>query len=125
MMEYPETSITAYVIALLSVFITMLSIVLFCVETLPSLSDQECKNGKPNYVEPFFILETICTIWFSWEVILRLISCPNRITYFKDFKNIVDIAAIVPYYVQLGNMLSSIYKQTLPQGTNIDLLYWL
>lgn len=107
LMEYPETSITAYVIALISVFITMLSIVLFCVETLPSLSDEECKNGKPNYVEPFFILETICTIWFSWEVILRLVSCPNRITYFKDFKNIVDIAAIVPYYVQLGNMLSS------------------
>jgi hypothetical protein len=87
-------------------FPRVLSIVLFCVETLPSLSDEECKNGKPNYVEPFFILETICTIWFSWEVILRLISCPNRITYFKDFKNIVDIAAIVPYYVQLGNMLS-------------------
>lgn len=106
LMEYPETSITAYVIALISVVVTLLSIVLFCVETIPSLPNEECKDDKPNYVEPFFILETLCTIWFTWEVVLRLISCPSRITYFKDFKNWIDVAAIVPYYVQLGNMIS-------------------
>lgn len=107
LVEYPETSISAYVIAVISVIITLLSIVVFCVETLPHFSGSGCKDGKPNYIEPFFIMETLCTIWFSWEVVVRLISCPNKITYFKDFKNIVDVAAIVPYYVQLGNMVSS------------------
>ena len=36
--EYPETSRAAYVIAVVSVVITLVSIILFCVETLPVYS---------------------------------------------------------------------------------------
>lgn len=106
LMEYPETSFAAYVIAIVSVVITVLSIILFCVETVPWLSSHDCVNGKPNFADPYFILETLCTAWFTYEVFIRLFSCPSKIKYFKDFQNLVDITAVIPYYVTLSNLLS-------------------
>ena len=107
LMEYPETSCFAYAIAIVSVIVTVLSIVLFCVETLPSLKKTCDENEPVDYAEPFFILESICTAFFTVEVFLRFFSCPNKLHYFKDFKNLVDITAVIPYYITLSNSLSS------------------
>ncbi|XP_064632557.1 potassium voltage-gated channel protein Shaker-like [Lineus longissimus] len=106
--EYPETSSAAFIIAILSVIFTVISIILFCVETLPVFSTSHCVEGEsPNFLDPFFIIETICTAWFTLEAVIRFISCPGKIRFFKDFKNIVDIMAVVPYYVTLFNVLIS------------------
>lgn len=108
-MEYPETSFLAYIIAIISVIITVASIALFCLETLPSLSSELCKPGRdPNWLDPFFLLETICSGWFTFELFVRFLSCPSKVAFFKDFKNIVDVAAVVPYYVTLFNVLSAV-----------------
>ncbi|OWF35706.1 potassium voltage-gated channel subfamily A member 1-like [Mizuhopecten yessoensis] len=122
LMEYPETSPYAYVVAIVSVVITLLSIVLFCVETLPSLSGSDCIDGRPNFMEPFFIMETVCTIWFTLEVVIRLFSCPSKIKYFKDFKNIVDITAIVPYYISLSNLLAPAGCDSASSGASLAFL---
>ncbi|KAK3101691.1 hypothetical protein FSP39_005515 [Pinctada imbricata] len=122
LMEYPETSFAAYVIAIVSVVVTVLSIILFCVETIPGVSDQECIDGKPNYAEPFFILETLCTIFFTWEVIVRVIACPNKLSYIKDFKNLVDITAVVPYYISLSNLLTTNNCNESNMGTSLAFL---
>ena len=34
-------------------------------------------------------------------------SCPGKLRFWKDFKNVVDVMAIVPYYVTLFNVLST------------------
>lgn len=122
LVEYPDTSTMAYVIAILSCFITLLSIVLFCLETIKEISTQDCVDDVPNLLEPFFILETICTIWFTFEVFIRLASCPSKLTYFKDFKNIVDITAVVPYYVTLSNLLSSNNCEAAKSGSSLAFL---
>ena len=107
-MEYPETSTIAYIIAITSCIVTVLSIALFCVETLPQFADKGCTgDSAPQFDEPFFILETICTAFFTLEVFIRVIVCPSKKEFFKDFKNMVDITAVVPYYVTLFNLLSS------------------
>ncbi|KAL8604156.1 hypothetical protein ACOMHN_047368 [Nucella lapillus] len=107
-MEYPETSTLAYIIAIASVVVTVLSIALFCVETLPQLADISCAHDmKPNFADPFFILETIYTAFFTFEVLIRVAVCPSKKKFMKDFKNLVDFTAVIPYYVTLFNMLSS------------------
>jgi len=64
--EYPETSRAGFVIALLSVTITLISIVLFCIETLPTFATTHCvKDEAPNFLDPFFVIETTCTAWFT------------------------------------------------------------
>ena len=106
--EYPETSRAAFVIALVSVLMTLVSIVLFCVETLPAFALTHCVSDEaPNFLDPFFIIETTCTAWFTVEVIVRFVASPDKVRFWKDFKNIVDVTAIVPYYVTLFNVLST------------------
>ena len=106
--EYPETSNLAFLIAVISVIMTLVSIVLFCVETLPVFALTHCvKDEAPNFLDPFFIIETTCTAWFTVEVIVRFAACPSKLGFWKDFKNIVDLTAIIPYYVTFFNVIST------------------
>ncbi|XP_063727365.1 potassium voltage-gated channel subfamily C member 4-like isoform X3 [Symsagittifera roscoffensis] len=47
------------------------------------------------------ILDYVCSIWFTIEFIVRLIFCPNRVVFFKTMLNLIDLLAIVPFYVQI------------------------
>lgn len=121
-MEYPETSTFAYAIAILSVIITFASIVLFCLETIPSLA-RTCEEGEYfNFTHYFFILESMCTAFFTIEVFVRFLTCPNKLYYFKDFKNLVDISAVIPYYITLSNSLSDPRCESSKSSTSLAFL---
>ncbi|CAH8476108.1 unnamed protein product [Heterobilharzia americana] len=106
--EYPETSVLAFTFSIASVIFTVISIILFCIETLPVYAQTHCEPGaKPNFRDPFFIIETLCTFWFTLEIFVRFISCPSKKVFIKDIKNLIDLAAIVPYYITLFNVLIS------------------
>jgi len=103
--------------SLLSVIMTLVSIVLFCVETLPVFATSHCEHDElpntshcehdvlPNFADPFFVIETVCTAWFTLEILIRLAGCPSKLDFCKDVKNLVDVGAILPYYVTLINVL--------------------
>jgi len=55
--------------------------------------------------EPFFIIETVCIVWFTSEFALRFAACPDHVVFFKNLMNIIDLVAIIPYYVTLGAVL--------------------
>ncbi|XP_054167865.1 potassium voltage-gated channel subfamily A member 2-like [Oppia nitens] len=115
--EYPESSQAARVVAIISVVIIILSILIFCLETLPEFKHYKIFNitanlsrvvedEVPSITEPFFIVETVCIIWFSVEIIIRFLSCPSQIAFLKDIMNAIDFFAIVPYFVTLATMLA-------------------
>ena len=121
--EYPETSRTAFCVAVLSVVMTLVSIVLFCVETLPTYSKSHCvEDEAPNFLDPFFVIETTCTAWFTIEAIARFASCPSKLDFWKDFKNIVDVTAIVPYYVTFFNVLSTMSCSSAKSSASLSFL---
>lgn len=108
--EYPETSNFARVIAIWSVTVIIVSIVLFCVETLPQFQEQPPKiiNGttvpretKTKTENPFFIIETICIAWFTLEYVIRFLFCPNKWRFFISALNMIDLISIIPYYITL------------------------
>ena len=106
--EFPETSWAALAIAILSVIMTVASIVLFCVETLPVFALSHCvEDEAPNFLDPFFVIETTCTVWFTLELLIRFVACPNKLLFWRDFKNLIDLTAIVPYYVTFINVVST------------------
>ncbi|KAK9526002.1 hypothetical protein VZT92_016662 [Zoarces viviparus] len=113
--EYPESSGPARGIAIVSVLVILISIVIFCLETLPefredvrTFAEQPAGNGtarakKPNpFTDPFFIVETLCIIWFSFELLVRFLACPSKPAFFKNIMNTIDIVAIMPYFITLG-----------------------
>ncbi|XP_067876131.1 potassium voltage-gated channel subfamily A member 2-like [Heterodontus francisci] len=115
--EYPESSPPAKVVAIISVLVILISIVVFCLETLPEFRDEQDPTlpihphrGNLTHPEvainpfhdPFFVVETMCICWFSFELLLRFIVCPSKPGFFKNIMNIIDFVAIIPYFVALG-----------------------
>ena len=138
--EYPESSLWARVIAVISVSVILLSIVSFCLETLPDfqhkINQLKCEfiNSTVNATielpsnadgvsltanttttktvrecrrsaltdNPFWLIETFCIIWFSFEVAVRFASCPSKSVFGRDIMNLIDIVAILPYFITLA-----------------------
>ncbi|KAM9392422.1 potassium voltage-gated channel subfamily A member 3 [Pholidichthys leucotaenia] len=124
--EYPESSSGARIIAIVSVMVIIISILIFCLETLPEFRLEkerreqstitphptipnrtvEIPSGFTPFQDPFFIVETICICWFCFELVMRFISAPSKMRFFKDLMNIIDFFAILPYFVTLGTELA-------------------
>ncbi|CAD5224139.1 unnamed protein product [Bursaphelenchus okinawaensis] len=49
----------------------------------------------------FTVIETVCNVWFTIEIIIRFICCPSKIKYFKAPVNIIDIIATLTFYIDL------------------------
>jgi potassium voltage-gated channel Shaw-related subfamily C protein len=47
------------------------------------------------------IVETVCNIWFTIEIVIRFLTCPNKVAYFKAPVNIIDLVATSTFYVDL------------------------
>ena len=110
-LEYPESSVLAKVFAILSIFFILVSVVVFCTETLPEFKDVGCVNvtwtdiegrnitsRSPNLFHPLFILESCCITWFVVELGLRLVVSPSKVAFFRATINWIDLVAIVPYF---------------------------
>ena len=93
-LEYPNSSLAAKFIAVWSVFVILLSIALFCIETLPSLKDARADSSSP-----LNLLEIVIIAWFTLEYVLRFLMAPSKCTFVRSFLNLVDLMAILPYYV--------------------------
>ncbi|XP_061422514.1 potassium voltage-gated channel subfamily A member 3-like [Lethenteron reissneri] len=119
--EYPESSNPARGIAIVSVLVILISIIIFCLETLPEFRDEKEQKFLPakdingtqvkimhgsSFTDPFFIVETICIIWFSFELLVRFFACPSKPGFFKSIMNIIDIVAILPYFITLGTEMA-------------------
>lgn len=98
--EYPKCSKVAKVVATFSVTFIAISIYVLCAETIHH--DKTSTDYKTSqYGDDGFnhLLESICVAWFTLEFFLRLVSCPNKLKFMLDILNLIDLAAIVPYYL--------------------------
>ena len=70
------------------------SVITLSFETLP---------GLPESVDAFLrTSETVVTLIFTAEYLLRIATAPNRRKYIFSFYGLVDLAAILPFYISTG-----------------------
>uniref|UniRef100_A0A8C7I6Q4 A-type voltage-gated potassium channel KCND1 n=1 Tax=Oncorhynchus kisutch TaxID=8019 RepID=A0A8C7I6Q4_ONCKI len=102
--ENPHTSTTALVLYYVTGFFIAISVMANVVETVPcgTLPNRakEISCGD-RYAVAFFCLDTACVMIFTIEYLLRLIAAPSRYNFMKSVMSIIDVVAIMPYYIGL------------------------
>ncbi|MFT7072109.1 ion transporter [Patiriisocius sp. Uisw_017] len=78
----------------------ILSLIAFSIETLPDISD--------SLADFLYWFEVFCVIIFTVEYILRFYYAKKKLSYVLSFYGIIDILAILPFYISLGVDLRSI-----------------
>ena len=98
--ENPHTSIAARAVAIISVCAIILATIVLTLNTLPYFQEKEDKIGGDYAV--FAIMEAVYISWFTLEFVIRLVCCPQKKHFVKQFMNWIDFLAIVPYFISIS-----------------------
>ncbi|XP_022063267.1 potassium voltage-gated channel subfamily D member 2-like isoform X2 [Acanthochromis polyacanthus] len=102
--ENPHTSTMALVFYYVTGFFIAVSVLANVAETVPCGSvpnrAKEMSCGE-RYALAFFCLDTACVMIFTVEYLLRLLAAPSRYRFVKSVMSIIDVVAIMPYYIGL------------------------
>ena len=69
----------------------------------------------PDVTDPFFIVETLCIIWFTFELLVRFLACPSKMEFSKDIMNMIDLVAIIPYFITLATIVAEKEEEIAPK----------
>ncbi|KAF9807977.1 hypothetical protein SFRURICE_017149 [Spodoptera frugiperda] len=103
--ENPHTSTAALVFYYVTGFFIAVSVMANVVETVPCGHRPGRAGTLPcgeRYKIVFFCLDTACVMIFTAEYLLRLFAAPDRCKFVRSVMSIIDVVAILPYYIGLG-----------------------
>lgn len=81
-------------------FLVVVSLVSFSVETLPNLSEEARRVLS--------VVEIVTVVFFTIEYSLRIYVASSKTSYIFSFFGFVDLLAILPFYLSLGVDLRSV-----------------
>ncbi|XP_063063640.1 potassium voltage-gated channel subfamily D member 3 [Engraulis encrasicolus] len=117
--ENPHTSTMALVFYYVTGFFIAISVITNVVETVPCGLGSRLVGGSggggagesgalhrdapcgERYTEAFFCMDTACVMIFTVEYLMRLFAAPSRYRFVRSVMSIIDVVAILPYYIGL------------------------
>ncbi|VDD79179.1 unnamed protein product [Mesocestoides corti] len=102
--ENPHSTNLGQVLYYVSGFFIAVSVLANIVETVNcsvSLETGALVSCGSQYEQPFFCLDTGCVLIFTIEHLARLYAAPNRCKFAKSAMSIIDVVAVLPYYLGL------------------------
>ncbi|KAM9859542.1 A-type voltage-gated potassium channel KCND3-like isoform 1-T1 [Aulostomus maculatus] len=101
--ENPHTSTMALVFYYVTGFFIAISVITNVVETVPcgSTANQKDMPCGERYTVAFFCMDTACVMIFTVEYLMRLFAAPSRYRFMRSVMSIIDVVAILPYYIGL------------------------
>uniref|UniRef100_H3CNK5 Potassium voltage-gated channel subfamily D member 3 n=1 Tax=Tetraodon nigroviridis TaxID=99883 RepID=H3CNK5_TETNG len=101
--ENPHTSTMALVFYYVTGFFIAMSVITNVVETVPcgsTANEKDVPCGE-RYTVAFFCMDTACVMIFTVEYLMRLFAAPSRYRFMRSVMSIIDVMAILPYYIGL------------------------
>mmetsp|Transcript_15392 Transcript_15392/g.36567 ORF Transcript_15392/g.36567 Transcript_15392/m.36567 type:complete len:794 (+) Transcript_15392:707-3088(+) len=92
-LEQPDSSIWASFVAWTISALIILSTVVYCAESVQSIS------GNCGTIRVLFVIDALCCSAFALEYLLRWIASPAPLCFPLRLSNIIDLIAIVPFYI--------------------------
>ena len=93
-LDESRSSNRARVFSFVSVLFIIVSVAMFCVDTIPEVSENK------RWRHFFTILENICGVWFTFEFLFRSIFCPDKRAFAQSWSTWIDFLAITPFYLK-------------------------
>ncbi|XP_068730268.1 potassium voltage-gated channel protein Shaw-like [Montipora capricornis] len=90
----PYSSKFARLVGYISLIFNVAVVTQFCILTLDYFADRNSTQHKV-----LFITETIAVSWFTLDIVIRFLCCPDRAQFLKTVQNWLDFIAIIPYYL--------------------------
>ncbi len=132
--EYPDYSLTAKIVNIISLLMVLVSTIGLATESLPqyvAFDDFDCEQQQSTtvimsylnnitnssssqtgydcqwyFTSPFFFIQVITVGFFTLELLVRILTTPSLLDFIKNLMNWIDLVAIIPFYVTLGIRLS-------------------
>ncbi|XP_048363101.1 potassium voltage-gated channel subfamily G member 2 [Sphaerodactylus townsendi] len=123
MVENPHSGIPGKLFAFISVSFVIITAVSLCISTMPDLRAEEDRGECSQKCRDIFVLETVCVAWFSFEFVLRSIQAESKCAFLKTPLNIIDILAILPFYISLFVDMASSKNNSKPGGSGVGNKY--
>ena len=128
--EIPDSSNLARLVNLFSLLVIICSASILFIDTLPTFRRPNTMTSKSNFtsistkdsiyekstlspekvkiIKIISIVEACNIAWFTFELLVRLIVSPEKRNFFLRPLNVIDLIAIVPFYISLFISSSSL-----------------